>query len=53
MVDGQAGKGSRYRNVDRKKWDEGWENAFKKDLKKTNSPKKNSKQKEKKETDNE
>mgnify|MGYP003647337134 CR=1 FL=1 len=31
---------------------EGWKNAFKKDLK-TNSPKKNSKQKEKKETDNE
>ena len=52
MVDGQAGKGSRYRNVDRKKWDEGWKNAFKKDLK-TNSQRRIPNKKKKKETDNE
>ena len=35
MVDGQAGKGSKYRQVDQKKYDEGWEKAFgKKKLKK-------------------
>ena len=28
MVDGEAGKGSKYRPVDQKKWDEGWESAF-------------------------
>ena len=28
MVDGQAGKGGKYRPVDQKKWDEGWESAF-------------------------
>ena len=35
-----AGKGDRYRHVDQKKWDEGWEAAF---------GKKNNKKKEKKE----
>ena len=28
MVDGQAGKGDRYRPIDRMKWDENWEQAF-------------------------
>lgn len=28
MVEGQAGKGDKYRPVDQKKWDEGWEAAF-------------------------
>ena len=28
MVDGQAGKGDKYRKIDFKKWDEGWELAF-------------------------
>ncbi len=28
MVDGQAGKGDKYRPVNFKKWDEGWEAAF-------------------------
>ena len=28
MVDGQAGKGDKYRPVNFKKWDEGWESAF-------------------------
>ena len=28
MVDGEAGKGGKYRPVDQKKWDEGWESAF-------------------------
>ena len=28
MVDGQAGKGSKYRPVDQKKYDEGWKKAF-------------------------
>jgi hypothetical protein len=35
MVDGQAGKGSKYRPVDQKKYDEGWKKAFPK-----NKPKK-------------
>ena len=33
MVDGNAGKGSKYRQVDQKKWDTGWEQAFKKNKK--------------------
>ena len=28
MTNGQAGKGDRYRPIDQKKWDEGWEKAF-------------------------
>ena len=28
MVDGEAGKGDKYRKIDFKKWDEGWESAF-------------------------
>jgi len=28
MVDGQAGKGSKPRQVDQKKWDDGWERTF-------------------------
>lgn len=28
MVDGKAGKGDRYRKVDRKKYAENWEKAF-------------------------
>jgi hypothetical protein len=28
MVDGQAGKGSKPRQVDQKKWDDGWEKTF-------------------------
>jgi|3_EtaG_2_1085321.scaffolds.fasta_scaffold279227_2 hypothetical protein len=28
MLDGNAGKGSKYRPVNRKKWDENWEKAF-------------------------
>lgn len=28
MVDGQAGKGGKYRPVDQKKYDAGWESAF-------------------------
>jgi len=39
MVDGDAGKGDKYRKVDFKKWDEGWESAFGKNSKKKN-PKK-------------
>tara|TARA_R100000008_G_scaffold86465_1_gene79717 strand:- start:1786 stop:1977 length:192 start_codon:yes stop_codon:yes gene_type:complete len=39
MVDGQAGKGDKYRKVDFKKWDEGWESAFGEKSKKKN-PKK-------------
>jgi hypothetical protein len=42
MVNGQAGKGSKYRPVDPKKWDENWEKAFAK-----------SKPKKKKDSDNE
>ena len=34
MVDGQAGKGDKYRPVNFKKWDEGWEAAFGKPKKK-------------------
>ncbi len=34
MVDGEAGKGDKYRKVDFKKWDEGWESAFGKKTKK-------------------
>ena len=30
-----AGKGDRYRTVDQKKWDEGWEKAFGKNKKQT------------------
>ena len=45
MVDGQAGKGSKYRQVDQKKYDEGWEKAFgkKKTTKKTTKKKGKSK----------
>ena len=28
MVDGNAGKGSKYRPVDKKKWDKNWHKAF-------------------------
>jgi hypothetical protein len=28
MVDGNAGKGDKYRKTNQKKWDEGWESAF-------------------------
>ena len=34
MVDGQAGKGSKYRPVDKKKYNENWEKAFNKTKKK-------------------
>ena len=44
-----AGKGDRYRPIDQKKWDEGWESAF---GKKKPKPKPNSKSKNKKETKN-
>ena len=40
MVDGQAGKGSRYRTVDQKKYDEGWKKAFGKKTKKKITKKK-------------
>lgn len=41
MVNGNAGKGDKYRPVDQKKWDEGWEKAFgKKKTKKLVSTKK-------------
>jgi len=45
MVDGQAGKGSKYRPVDQKKYDEGWKKAFdkKKKGKKKNVKNKNCK----------
>ncbi len=36
MVDGQAGKGDRYRSVNFEKWDEGWEAAFGDKAKKEN-----------------
>jgi len=36
MVDGSAGKGDKYRKVNQKKWDEGWEAAFGKKKKKSN-----------------
>jgi hypothetical protein len=35
MVDGQAGKGDKYRPIDPVKWDEGWEKAFGKKKTKT------------------
>ena len=28
MVDGNAGKGDKYRKTNQKKWDRGWESAF-------------------------
>ena len=34
MVDGQAGKGSKYRPVDQKKYEENWKKAFSKDKQK-------------------
>ena len=34
MVDGQAGKGSKYRPVDQKKFNEGWKKAFNENKKK-------------------
>ncbi len=34
MVDGNAGKGDKYRKVNFEKWDEGWELAFGKKKKK-------------------
>ena len=42
-----AGKGDRYRPIDQKKWEEGWEKAFGK-----KKPKQNSKSKNNKETKN-
>ena len=39
MVDGHAGKGSRYRPVNQKKYDEGWEAAFGKKTKKKDKKK--------------
>ena len=43
MVDGEAGKGSKYRPVDRKKFIENWEQAFGKKKKKTTKKKGKSK----------
>ena len=40
MVDGQAGKGSKYRPVDPKKYAENWEQAFGKKTKKKKKKKK-------------
>jgi len=40
MVDGQAGKGSKYRTVNQKKFDEGWEKAFNKKKAKKNKKRK-------------
>ena len=40
MVDGQAGKGSKYRKVDEKKYAENWEQAFGKKTKKKKTKKK-------------
>ena len=34
MVDGQSGKGSKYRPVDQKKFNEGWKKAFNENKKK-------------------
>ena len=34
MVDGEAGKGSKYRPVDQNKYNEGWKKAFIKNKKK-------------------
>ena len=46
MVDGEAGKGDRYRDVDFKKWNEGWEAAFgEKAKKKKKKEKKNGRSK--------
>jgi|TARA_R110000744_G_scaffold209894_1_gene328918 hypothetical protein len=39
MVDGQAGKGSKYRKVDPKKYAENWEQAFSTTTKKTKKKK--------------
>ena len=33
MVDGNAGKGDKYRKSNQKKWDDGWESAFGKNKK--------------------
>jgi|TARA_R110001583_G_scaffold77308_1_gene210554 hypothetical protein len=43
MVDGQAGKGSKYRPVDPKKYAENWEKSFGKKKKKTKKKKGKSK----------
>ena len=43
MVDGQAGKGSKYRPVDPKKYAENWEKSFGKKKKKTTKKKGKSK----------
>ena len=43
MVDGQAGKGDRYRKVDSKKYAENWERAFGKKKKKKKTKKGKSK----------
>ena len=40
MLDGQAGKGSKYRKVDPKKYAENWERAFGKKTKKKTTKKK-------------
>ena len=40
MTNGQAGKGSKYRTVDQKKYDEGWKKAFGKKPKKKTTKKK-------------
>ena len=42
MVNGQAGKGSKYRPVDPKKYAENWEQAFGKKTKKKKTKKKES-----------
>jgi len=42
-----AGKGDRYRDVDFKKWDKGWEEAFGKDKKKVSEEDKDKKLTEK------
>ena len=43
MVDGQAGKGSKYRKVDPKKYAENWEKTFGEKKKKTTKKKGKSK----------
>tara|TARA_R100000008_G_C3445575_1_gene96683 strand:- start:103 stop:249 length:147 start_codon:yes stop_codon:yes gene_type:complete len=40
-----AGKGSKYRPVDQKKWDEGWEKAFGKKTKQNSKSKSNKEKK--------
>ena len=40
MVDGQSGKGSKYRPVDQKKFNEGWKKAFSENKKKKKGKKK-------------